>query len=153
MIQKSCVHNINDNYNDWQSHGPLTMLFFQDISRVISNWYATRSSNNTTIYMDLGESSTSFWIYCLEFYFPRHSVASPFFPLLSPFLYLSFALFLFFLFSPYGSPSRFHPTDRSAGHQRGFIPHSGTGVISHGWIGNPLLLLAPPRTYLPPPWL
>lgn len=50
--------------------------FFQDISRVISNWYATRSSNNTTIYMDLGESSTSFRIRCLEFYFPRHSVAS-----------------------------------------------------------------------------
>jgi len=151
MIQKSCVHNINDNYNDWQSHGPLTMLFFQDISRVISNWYATRSSNNTTIYMDLGESSTSFRIYCLEFYFPQHSVASPFFPLLLPFsLSLSrYSCSSFFLLTAHP----LHPTDRSAGHQRGFIPHSGTGVISHGWIGNPLLLRAPPRTYLPPPWL
>lgn len=125
------------------------MLLFPGytISRVISNWYATRSSNNTTIYMDLGESSTSFRIHCLEFYFPRHSVAFSLSLLLS--LSLSFALF-FFLFSPHGSPSRFHPADRFAGHQRGFIPHSETGVISHGWIGNPLSLRAPPRTYLPP---
>lgn len=61
--------------------------FFFEISCVISNWYATRSSNNTTIYMDLGESSTFFRIRCLEFYFPRHSVAS-------------LSLSLFFLFSP-----------------------------------------------------
>lgn len=40
--------------------------------------------------MDLGESSTSFRIHCLEFYFPRHSVASPVLPLLSPFPTLSF---------------------------------------------------------------
>lgn len=69
------------------------------ILRVISNWYAIRSSNNTTIYMDLGESSASFRIRCLEFYFPRHSVASsspsPLFLLLA----LSFALFFSFLFS------------------------------------------------------
>lgn len=46
--------------------------------------------------MDLGESSTSFRIHCLEFYFPRHSV--------SPFsLFLSFALFFFFLSSPHGA--------------------------------------------------
>lgn len=61
------------------------------------------------------------------------------------------SFFLFSSFPPLGSPSRFHSADRSAGHQRGFIPHSGTGVISHGWIGNPLSLLAPPRTYLLPP--
>lgn len=110
--------------------------FFQDISRIILNWYATRSPNNTTIYMDLGESSTLFWIlHCLEFYFLRHSVAF----LFCPFLFLSLALFFFF---PHDSPSRFHPADRFAGHQRGFIPHSGTGVISHGWIGNPLSLRA-----------
>lgn len=65
----------------------------------------------------------------------------------------SLALYLFSSFSPLGSFSRFHSADRSAGHQRGFIPHSGTGVISHGWIGNPLSLFAPRRTYLLPPEL
>lgn len=134
--------------------------FFFEISCVISNWYATRSSNNTTIYMDLGESSTFFRIRCLEFYFPRHSVAflllsSSFFvspglsfPLLS--LSFSFALFFFSFFSPRLPPSRFHAADHSAGHQRGFIPHSGTGVISHGWIGNPLSLYSPASAHLPP---
>lgn len=42
--------------------------------------------------MDLGESSTFFRIRCLEFYFPRHSVASLF---LSIFPFLSFPLSLF----------------------------------------------------------
>lgn len=42
--------------------------------------------------MDLGESSTSFRIHCLEFYFPRHSVASPVLPLLSPLSPLSLSL-------------------------------------------------------------
>lgn len=52
-----------------------------------------------TIYMDLGESSTSFRIHCLEFYFPRHSVARR--PLLSPFLSLFFfRIILLFPFLP-----------------------------------------------------
>lgn len=50
--------------------------------------------------MDLGESSTSFRIHCLEFYFPRHSVASPCRPLLSPFLSFSFFRVILFLFLP-----------------------------------------------------
>lgn len=52
--------------------------------------------------MDLGESSTSFRIHCLEFYFPRHSVASPVLPLLSPFpsLSLSFARVILLPFFP-----------------------------------------------------
>lgn len=80
---------------------------------------------------------SSFLSFCLSF------------PLLS----LSFSFALYFFFSPRLSPPRFHAADRSAGHQRGFIPHSGTGVISHGWIGNPLSFYspAPPRTYHPSP--
>lgn len=135
---------------------------FFEISCVISNWYATRSSNNTTIYMDLGESSTFFRIRCLEFYFPRHSVAflplsSSFsaspdlsFPLLSLSSLSTLFFFFFSFFSPRLPPPRFQAADRSAGHQRGFIPHSGTGVISHGWIGNPLSLYSPASAHLPP---
>lgn len=40
------------------------------------------------------ESSTSFRIHCLEFYFPRHSVASPFLPFFSLFLPFSFTFIL-----------------------------------------------------------
>lgn len=98
--------------------------------------------------MDLGDSSTSFRIHCLEFYFPRHSVASPLSPPHPTLPSLSFVRVILLPFFP--SSSRCHPADRSAGHQRGFIPHSGTGVISHGWIGNPLSLRAPTSAHLPP---
>lgn len=90
----------NDSYNNQQSHALSTVPFFFEISCVISNWYATRSSNNTTIYMDLGESSTFFRIRCLEFYFPRHSVASLFLSIF-PFLSFPLSLFCYFLSLPH----------------------------------------------------
>lgn len=79
------------------------------VSRVVSIWYATRSSNNTTIYMDLGESSASFRIRCLEFYFPRHSVAFPSLFLCLPLSHCRsssrWPTLFSFSFTPLGSPS------------------------------------------------
>lgn len=105
------VENCIIYYNDIYSESKIVRAaFFLDIARVISNWYATRSSNNTTIYMDLGESSTSFRIHCLEFYFPRYSVAC-LFPCFFLSLSRSCSLSLFFpcpryfSFSPLGSLS------------------------------------------------
>jgi len=69
--------------------------------------------------------------------------------LLSFSLFLSLSCYFSSSFSPFDLPSRFHAADRSAGHQRGFIPHSETAVISRGWIGNPLSL-PHPSAHLPP---
>lgn len=112
--------------------------------------------------MDLGESSTFFRIRCLEFYFPRHSVASlslSLFPFLSRSLFsATFSLFpvriiFLFLFLPSApilslpcrgslcwASARFYPAFRDWRHLSWMDRQSSF-----------TLLPPPPRTYHPSP--